>query len=89
VLDADRQEYTTLSLFPEDRIVPHDAVGGIQVRLSGMELRNPRVFGNCWLGCQLWRQLGLDEFWQERLFSIAIPPEFMIRTAEPSLSAVL
>jgi hypothetical protein len=32
-----------------------------------MELRNPRVFGNCWLGCQLWRQLGLDEFWQERL----------------------
>jgi transposase len=67
VFDADRQEYTTLSLFPEDRIVPHDAVDGIQVRLSGMELRNPRVFGNCWLGCQLWRQLGLDEFWQERL----------------------
>lgn len=67
VFDADRQEYTILSLFPEDRIVPHDAVDGIQVRLSEMELRNPRVFGNCWLGCQLWRQLGLDEFWQERL----------------------
>lgn len=67
VFDADRQEYMTLSLFPEDRIVPQDAVDGIQVRLSGMELRNPRVFGNCWLGCQLWRQLGLDEFWQQRL----------------------
>jgi transposase len=67
VFDADRQQYTTLSLFPEDRIVPQDAVDGIQVRLSGMELRNPRVFGSCWLGCQLWRQLGLDEFWQERL----------------------
>ncbi len=67
VFDADRQEYTTLSLFPEDRIIPHDAVDGIQVRLSEMELRNPRVFGSCWLGCQLWRQLRLDEFWQERL----------------------
>ena len=67
VFDADRQEYTTLSLFPEDRILPQDAVDGIQVRLGELELRNPRVFGNCWLGCQLWRQLGLDEFWQERL----------------------
>jgi transposase len=67
VFDADRQEYTTLSLFPEDRIIPRDAVDGIQVRLGEMELRNPRVFGSCWLGCQLWRQLGLDEFWQERL----------------------
>lgn len=67
VFDADRQEYTTLSLFPEDRIVPHDAVDGIQVRLGELELRNPRVFGNCWLGCQLWQQLGLDEFWQKRL----------------------
>ena len=40
--DADRQQYTTLSLFPEDRIVPDDALNGIQVRLSGLELRNPR-----------------------------------------------
>jgi transposase len=32
-----------------------------------MELRRPRAFGNCWLGCELWRQLGLEEFWQQRL----------------------
>ena len=67
VFDADRQQYTTLSLFPEDRIIPDDAIDGIQVRLGELELRNPRVFGSCWLGCQLWRQLGLDEFWQEHL----------------------
>ena len=67
VFDQDRQEYTTMSLFPDDRVVPTDAVNGIQVRLGELELRNPRVFGNCWLGCELWRQLGLDEFWQERL----------------------
>ena len=25
------------------------------------------MFGNCWLACELWQQLGLDVFWQERL----------------------
>lgn len=67
VFDQDRQQYTTMSLFPDDRVVPHDAVNGIQVRLGELELRNPRVFGNCWLACELWQQLGLDQFWQERL----------------------
>jgi hypothetical protein len=23
--------------------------------------------GNCWLGCELWRQLRLEEFWEEKL----------------------
>jgi transposase len=67
VFDDDRQQYTTMSLFPDDRVIPDDAVDGIRVRLGEMELRNPRVFGNCWLGCELWRELGLDEFWQEHL----------------------
>ena len=67
VFDDDRQQYRTLSLFPDDRVIPDDAVDGIRVRLGELELRNPRVFGNCWLGCELWRELGLDEFWQERL----------------------
>jgi hypothetical protein len=30
-------------------------------------LRRPRVFGNCRLACELWQQLGLDEFWQHHL----------------------
>ena len=37
------------------------------VRLSGLELKRPRIFGSCWLACELWQQLGLDEFWQQRL----------------------
>jgi transposase len=32
-----------------------------------MELRRPRAFGNCWLGCELWRQLQLEEFWEKQL----------------------
>ena len=32
-----------------------------------MQLCRPRSFGNCWLGCRLWQELGLDEFWQQRI----------------------
>jgi len=67
VFDEDKQSYTKLSLFPDDRSLPEDAVDSIQVRLSGMELRRPRPFGDCWLANELWQQLGLTEFWTERL----------------------
>src|SRR3974377_230877 len=67
VFDEAEQRYTTMSLFPDDRELPADAIDSIQVRLSGLELKRPRIFGNCWLACELWRQLGLDEFWQQRL----------------------
>jgi len=67
VFDEREQRYRSLSLFPEDREIPADAVAGVQVKLNEMELRRPRAFGNCWLGCELWRQLELDWFWQRRL----------------------
>jgi len=67
VFDEREQRYRTLSLFPEDREIPADAVASIQVKLNEMALRRPRAFGNCWLGCELWRQLELDWFWRRRL----------------------
>jgi transposase len=67
VFDEAEQRFTTMSLFPDDREIPAGAVDSMQVRLSGLELRRPRVFGSCWLACELWQQLGLDEFWQQRL----------------------
>src|SRR6202048_2073015 len=66
-VDENEQRYATGVLFPDDQPIPADAMDSLQVRLSGLELRRPRVFGNCWLACELWRQLGLDEFWQPRL----------------------
>ena len=66
VFDEARQSSITLSLFPEDREIPAEAVDGLQVKLNEMELHRPRVFGNCWLGCELWGQLGLAEFWREK-----------------------
>ena len=67
VFDEQQQRATTLSLFPEDRPVPVEALDTIQVKLSEMQLRRARPYGNCWLGCELWRQLKLDEFWERKL----------------------
>jgi transposase len=67
VFDEDKQDYRNLSLFPEDREIPADAVDSLQVRLSGLTLERPRPFGNCWLASAVWRQLGLTEFWQAHL----------------------
>jgi transposase len=67
VFDEAEQRLTPLSLFPEDRPVPADAIDSVQVKLSEMKLERARPYGNCWLGCELWRQLQLDRFWLEKL----------------------
>ena len=67
VFDEDAQRQRTWSLFPDDRELPVDALDGLRVKLSGLELRRARAFGNYWLACQVWRELGLEQFWQDRL----------------------
>jgi len=68
VFDASQQQTRELALYPADRAVPeHAADYGVQVRLDEFELRRPRQWGACWVGCRLWDQLTLDEFWRERL----------------------
>jgi transposase len=67
VFDEQQQRAATLSLFAEDRAVPADVLDTIQVKLSEMQLRRARPYGNCWLGCELWKQLELDRFWEQKL----------------------
>ncbi len=67
VFDEGPQEHRTLSLFPDDTVAVPSSAGSLRVRLSEMELRRARSFGDCWLGCELWRQLELEKFWHERL----------------------
>src|SRR5436853_4893804 len=40
VFDEEQQRYTDLSLFPDDREIPADAIDSLQVKLSGLELRH-------------------------------------------------
>jgi transposase len=68
VFDENRERTMALALFAADRQLPNFAAGfGVQVRLKEMELHRPRQWGACWLGCHLYEQLELDEFWAERL----------------------
>jgi len=38
-----------------------------EVMLSSLVVRRPRRFGECWIGCKLWEELGLRAFWEEAL----------------------
>src|SRR6204780_3569487 len=67
VFDEEQNRSMELSLFAEDRPVPADAIDSVQVKLSEMKLERARPYGNCWLGCELWRQLQMDRFWSEKL----------------------
>jgi transposase len=68
VLDEARQAARTLSLFPEDYcegVIPDESI--VRLKLAQLRLERPRQWGACWLTLELWQQLGLDEFWSERL----------------------
>jgi transposase len=67
-IEEGSQRQLRLALFPADRAIPaHAADIGVQVRLSQFRLERPRQWGACWVACQLWAQLQLDQFWRDRL----------------------
>jgi transposase len=67
-IEEGSQRQLRLALFPADRAIPaHAADVGVQVRLSEFRLERPRQWGACWVVCQLWAELQLDQFWPERL----------------------
>lgn len=57
----------TVSLFPAEHPVQTNEKDIVRIKLSEMELRRPRQWGACWLFCQLYSELKLDQFWKERL----------------------
>lgn len=67
VFDEDRGGIDQLKLFAAERPLPDDAPDMVQVRLKDFEMHRPRQWGGCWLFSQTWKELGLDEFWRERL----------------------
>lgn len=67
VISEDAGASAQVALFPEDRVAPVLDCDVIQVRLNGLRLCRPRQWGACWLMCEVWEQLRLDDFWQPRL----------------------
>lgn len=69
VFDEDTRQTEQLSLFPADRPIPPDEANALSIVLTELRVRRPRSFGDGWLGCWLWDELGLSDFWNRRLES--------------------
>jgi transposase len=67
VFQEDQPQPRTVALFPDDRALEVADKDVVQVRLSELEVCRPRQWGACWLACHLYEELGLDEFWSQRL----------------------
>ena len=60
-------EAEQLKLFPAQVESPADDPQVARVLVNQARLERMRQFGACWLGVELWRQLGLDRFFEECL----------------------
>lgn len=66
IFHADCGQIETRSLFPSDRVPAASPVPPLALRLDEYLLSRPRQYGACWLACELWQQLNLDEFWRSK-----------------------
>jgi len=62
--DGQRQQ---LRLFTDHEDGAPAADDVAEVILSSLVVRRPRRFGDCWVGCKLWEELGLRSFWEQAL----------------------
>jgi transposase len=62
----ERGESTQLKLFPSEAEVPDDP-NVARVLLKKVRVERTRRFGDCYLGLELWKRLGLDEFFAQHL----------------------
>jgi hypothetical protein len=59
VFDEEKETPEQFCLFSSDKVIADDQVNALSLVLSEMRLLRPRSFGDCWLGCLLWDELGL------------------------------
>ena len=60
-------EAQQLKLFPSQVEPPADDPDVARVLVNQVRLERTRQFGACWLGLELWKRLGLDRFFEERV----------------------
>lgn len=66
VFDEEKEDVRQINLFAEDsKNTDINDIHAVKVKLNEMQLKRPRSFGGCWLGCVLWDQLKLTEFWDQ------------------------
>ena len=60
-------ESRQLKLFPSEVEPPENDPNVARVRLNKVRLERVRQFGNCFVGLELWKRLGLDRFYEQLL----------------------
>jgi hypothetical protein len=67
IFDQGEKVPRTVALVDAERQIEQDSRAIIRIRLDEMKLCHPRQWGGCWLACELYHQLQLDEFFRQRL----------------------
>ena len=67
IFEDGKERPEQVALFPEERAPAINEESIVRLRLKDLTIERPRQWGACWLACVLYEQLGLGEFWRERL----------------------
>jgi transposase len=67
IFEQGQTQPRTVALFAADRAPEVQNPDIVRVKLGELQLRRARQWGACWLACCLYDELGLDEFWAQRL----------------------
>ena len=67
IFDQGENAARTVALVAAERQIEQDSQAIVRIRIDEMELRRPRQWGGCWLACELYHQLELDQFFSQRL----------------------
>ena len=67
IFDQGAKVARTVALVAAERQIEQDSQAIVGIRVDEMELRRPRQWGGCWLACELYHQLELDQFFSQRL----------------------
>jgi transposase len=67
IFDQGEKVARTVALVAAERQIEQDSHATVRIRVDEMELRRPRQWGGCWLACELYHQLELDQFFSQRL----------------------
>ena len=73
VLNEDNQPVQKMLFSLHDDETICENIDAIPLRISAIQLSKPRGFGDCWLGYEIWNQLGLEPFWSGRIDSLKSP----------------
>jgi transposase len=67
VFEDGHKQPQQMLLFPEDVSSHKSQHNAIHVKLNELQIKKPRQWGACWLFCELWNLLELDQFWEDKL----------------------